>query len=180
MLATSSETVELVKKLDSLAQELSLEKEVVAWRLRLAAMTRNMSHDELYVWLEQLKITRADSEVIRAGVVAGPVLASSLAREEMTDWEVYRVLRTTPVEALLLALAGVSQGVAEARLRRYLAEVRSRTLSVAGDDILALGVKKGPAVGGILERLRELRVQEVIQGREQELEAAREMVEKAR
>jgi tRNA nucleotidyltransferase (CCA-adding enzyme) len=179
-LATSADTIHLICRLDSLVRELCLQAEVVTWRLRLAAMTRNMSHDELYVWLEQLKLKNSDREVICAGVVAGPALVASLAREPMSDWEVYRVLRTTPDEALLLALAGLSPGRAESRLRRYLSELRSRTLSVGGDDVLALGAKKGPAVGRILERLRELRVEEVIVGREPELQAAREMLEKTR
>ena len=48
----------------------------------------------------------------------------------------------------------------------------------AADDLLALGVKKGPPVGRMLERLRELRVKGMIEGRSQELEAARRMVEK--
>ena len=73
-------TVALVKRLDGLVAELGLQDEVVSWRLRLAAMTRNMSHDELYLWLEQLKLKRSDSEIVRAAVVVGPLLASSLAR----------------------------------------------------------------------------------------------------
>jgi tRNA nucleotidyltransferase (CCA-adding enzyme) len=179
-LATGANSVQLVKKLDGLVTELGLEGEVVTWRLRLSAMTRNMTHDELYLWLEQLKLKRSDSAVVRAGVVVGPLLTSSLSREDMSDWEIYRVLRATPDEALVFALGGMESGQAETRLRRYLTELRLRTLSVGGDDILALGVKKGPTVGRILERLRELRVEEVIHGREPELEAAREMLEKAR
>jgi len=74
----------------------------------------------------------------------------------------------------------MAPGLAADRLRRYLTELRTRTLSVGGDDILALGVKKGPGVGRILERLRELRVQELIQGREPELKAARDLVKRSR
>jgi len=113
-------------------------------------------------------------------VVIGPHLAGSLARESMTDWEIYRVLRTTPDEALVFALGTIGPRVSQDRLRRYLMELRSRTLSVGGDDILALGAKKGPAVGRILERLTELRVEEQIRGRGPELQAARQMLEKAK
>ena len=52
-----------------------LEGEVMTWRLRLAAVTRNMDHDELYMWLEKLKLKRADADVIRTDVVMGPLLA---------------------------------------------------------------------------------------------------------
>ena len=109
-----------------------------------------------------------------------PVLATTLSRDDMTDWDTYRSLRHDPVEALVFALAGMELGPAETRVRRYVTEIRHRTLEVTGDDLLALGVKKGPAVGRLLERLRELRVKETIQGREAELEAARQIVEKRR
>jgi hypothetical protein len=51
---------------------------------------------------------------------------------------------------------------------------------VTGDDLLALGMKKGPSVGRLLERLREMRVQEIIKGRGPELEYARRLLEKRR
>ena len=175
-LATGAKTAVLVKRIDALVAELGVEDEVVSWRLRLAAMTRNMEHEELYLWLEQLKLKRSDSAVVRAGVVVGPLLGSSLAAEKMNDWAVFRVLRTTPVEALVFALAGMEPGPAEARIRRYLTEIRHRTLSVSGDDLLALGVKKGPAVGQLLERLREQRVLGKIQGREAELKIASQIL----
>ena len=177
-LATGAKTAALVKRLDSLTAELDVQGEVISWRLRLAAVTRNMTHDELYLWLEQLKLKRSDSEIVRRAVVMGPLLASSLARDEMSDWDVYKALRTTPVEALVFALAGMDDGPAAERVRRYLTVLRHRSLSIGGDDILALGVKKGPPVGRMLERLREARVMGIIEGRGNELEAARHMAEK--
>jgi tRNA nucleotidyltransferase (CCA-adding enzyme) len=178
-LATGAKTVALVKRLDALVGELGVQAEVVTWRLRLAAMTRNMTHDELYVWLERLKLKRSDAQAVTAAVVVGPLLASRLAKAEMRDWDIYRALRSIPVEAVVFALAGLEPGVVDARLRRYLADIRHRTLSVTGDDLLALGMKKGPGVGRVLERLKELRVEAVVVGREAELEAAQRLVEKA-
>ncbi len=179
-LATGAKTAAIVKRLDSLVKELGLESEVVTWRLRLTAMTRNMAHDQVYVWLEQLKLRQSDSSVIRAGVVIAPLLGTMLSRDDMSDWEIYRSLRKEPLEALVFALAGMEAGIAESRLRRYIVDIRHRTLSVTGDDLLAFGAKKGPAVGRLLERLRELRVKEEVQGRETELAAAREILEKRR
>jgi len=179
-LATGEKTVALIVNLDSLVKEMALESEVVTWRLRLAAVTRNMDHDELYMWLEKLKLRRADADVIRAGVVMGPLLAPRLCNETMSDWQVYKVLRRVPVEAVVLALARTDPGPAEARLRRYLGEIRHRRLNVSGDDILALGLKKGPAVGRTLEKLKEMRVEGKIQGRDAELAAAHRLLERIR
>jgi tRNA nucleotidyltransferase (CCA-adding enzyme) len=176
-LATGAKTVTLVKKLDGLVSEMGLGSEVVPWRLRLAAITRNMTHDELYMWLDRLKLKRSDSQAVTAAVVVAPLLASRLAKPEMRDWDIYRTLRSIPLDAVIFGLAGIEPGVVETRLRRYLAEIRHRTLSVTGDDLLAMGMKKGPAVGRVLERLKELRVEGVVQGQAAELEAARQIVE---
>jgi len=179
-LATGAKTVALVQKLDSLVTELGIEGEMISWRLRLASVTRNMTHEELYLWLDKLKIKHSDSAVVRAAVVMGPLLASRLAEPHMTDWEVYRTLRSAPLEALVFALAGMGPGPAPTRMRRYLGEIRHRTLTIGGDDLLGMGMSKGPAVGRVLERLKELRVEGVVQGRESELQAARRLVEKSR
>jgi tRNA nucleotidyltransferase (CCA-adding enzyme) len=179
-LATGQKTVALVHRLDSLVQELGVTSEVVPWRLRLMAITRNMGHDELYMWLDKLKLKRTDSEVVRQGVVLGPHLSPRLERAGMSDWEIDKALRKTSVEAVIFALAGLESDVAATRLRRYLTEIRHRTLSITGDDLHALGMKRNPAVGHVLERLKEMRVEGLVQGREAELEMARQMVENER
>ena len=177
-LATGAKTVTLVQKLDALVAEMGLQDEVITWRLRFAAITRNMAHDELYVWLERLKLRRIDAQAVTAAVVVGPLLASRLAKPEMRDWDIYRALRSIPLDAVLFGLAGIEPGEVESRLRRYLVDIRHRTVSVKGDDLLALGMKKGPAVGRVLDKLQELRVEGMIEGRAAELETARRMVEK--
>ena len=179
-LATDQETIELVRSLDDLSKALNVEDEVVTWRLRLAAIARHMDHDELYVWLDQMKFKRSDGAVIRDGIVVGQHIGTGLDRDDMSDWEIFKALRKTPIEALVFAIAGTPSGRTHDRLKRYLTVLRHRTLSVGGDDIIALGVKKGPAVGKVLEHLRELRVQLEVEGREQELAAAREMLKRRR
>ncbi|HLA83141.1 MAG TPA: CBS domain-containing protein, partial [Thermoleophilia bacterium] len=179
-LATGAKTVGLVRELDSLVEELALGKEVVTWRLRLMAITRNMDHDELYLWLDKLKLRRSDSEVVREGVVLGPHLASQLERETMSDWEIYKTLHKTSADALVFVLAGLDSEAAKERLRRYLKEIRHRTISITGDDLHALGMKRDPAMGRLLERLKEMRVEGMVEGREAELEMARQLVVSAK
>ncbi len=177
-LLTDDDTVQIVKKLDGLVEELGLSDDVQLWRLRLAAIASNMTHDGLYLWMEQLRVKKGDAAVILDGVVVGKHLAASLSQPHMSEWDIYKTLRATSEEALLFALARMSEGQPADRLRSYLTELRHRTLSVSGDDILAMGAKKGPGVGKVLERLREMRVEQAIQGREQEMAAARDLLER--
>ncbi|MCL5734757.1 MAG: hypothetical protein M1274_04075, partial [Actinobacteria bacterium] len=175
-LATGVKTVALVRKLDSCVEELGLGKEVVPWRLRLMAVTRNMNHDELYMWLDKIRLKRSDSAVVRQGVVIGPHVASQLERAGMTDWEIYKGLQKVSIEALVFALAGLESEQAQDHLRRYLTDIRHRTISITGDDLHALGMKRDPAIGRVLEKIKEMRVDGLIQGRDAELEQARQLV----
>ncbi len=177
-LATGERTIELIRRLDRLVAEFGLEAEVVPWRLRLAAVTRNMSHEELFFWTEKLKLRHVDSQVLRKGVVMAPRLREQLDADGMTDWEVYEVLHQVPAEAVLFTLAQTPDGPAAVRLRRFLGEIRHRsTLGVDGADLIALGVREGPQVGRILDELRRLRVEGCLDGREVQLERARRLVE---
>ncbi len=178
-LATGAKTVALVQRLDAAVAEMGLDDEVIPWRLRLAAVTRNMTHDELYVWLERMKFRRADSQAVTAAVVVGPLLATRLAKPDMRDWDIFKTLRSIPLEAVVFGLTTLEPGEVQTRLRRYLADIRKRKLSIGGDDLLSMGMRKGPAVGRVLERLQEQRVEGMIKGRDTELEAARRLVEKS-
>jgi len=175
-LATGERTVELIHCLEELVPGLGLEDEVVPWRLRLAAIARNMSHEELYVWLEKLKLRHADAQVVRTGVVMGPRLEQKLAAEGLTDWSVYQILRKVPTEAVLFTLARARDERAATWLRRYLETLRARQLAISGDEVLEMGVKQGPDVGRVLEQVRRLRVEGRLGGREAELAAARRLV----
>ncbi len=176
-LATGAKTAELVSQIDGVVDEFSLGDEVVSWRLRLMAITRNMDHEELYMWLDKLKLRRSDSDVVREGVVVGPALVHQLTATVMSDWDIYRALRNTSVEAIVFAIASCEACPARDRLRRYLGEIRQRTISVGGEELLAMGMERGPGIGQVLERIKEMRVEGLVEGREAELLAARTLVE---
>jgi tRNA nucleotidyltransferase (CCA-adding enzyme) len=175
-LATGPKTVALINQIDSLVAEMGVGTEVVTWRLRLMAITRNMDHDELYVWLDKLKLRRADSEIVREGVVLSSHLASQLQAEGMSDWQVFKAFRRTSVDALVFALAVTQEESARATVGRYLSDIRHRTISITGDDLHALGMKRHPDMGRILEKIREMRVEGLVEGRNAELEAARRLL----
>jgi tRNA nucleotidyltransferase (CCA-adding enzyme) len=175
-LATGEPTRQMVRRLDALVGSLHLHREVVPWRMRLAAIARNMEHGELFIWLEKLKLKQADATVVRKSVVLGPRLGEQLTREELSDWEVFELLRKVPVESVVLAISRLEEGPAAVRLQDYLLRLRWRRLSVTGGDLLALGVRQGPDIGRLLRELQRLRVEGAVHGRDQELEAARRLV----
>ncbi|HZJ03597.1 MAG TPA: hypothetical protein VFE20_08015, partial [Thermoleophilia bacterium] len=175
-LATGEKTVELIHALDALVEEFGLSAEVTPWRLRLAAITRNMSHEELFIWLEKLRLRHADRQVVRDSVILGPRLVEQLADEDMGDWDVFRLLGKVPTESLVFALGRAPAGAGRERMRRFLGILRNRTLEVIGADIIALGQPEGPEVGRILAELTRQRVEGGLEGRDEQLAAAGALV----
>ena len=66
-------------------------------------------------------------------------------------------------------------GVAAARLGRYLDVTRHVRLEITGEDLLALGVPSSPQMGEVLRSVLHLKLNGVVHGRDQELEAAARM-----
>lgn len=177
-LATGERTVDLIARLDVLVREFGLEGDVVRWRLRLAAVTRNMTHDELFMWLERLRLRHADAQVVRKSVVLGPRMDEQLAAGDLGDWDLYRLLDAAPVESLVFALGHSESVAAQERFRRYLGVLRRRRLKITGADVIALGTRQGPAVGKVLEAVRRGRIEDRIgPGRQAELAAAQSYIE---
>ena len=178
-LATGEKTVALIHRLDELARELGFDDLVIPWRLRFAAITRNMAHDELFIWLEKLKLRHADGQVVRKSVVLSPRLQEQLTAGGLADWDVYQLLSKVPLESVVFALGQAEAAGADdaaARLRYYLRVLRDRQVVMTGADVLALGVHEGPEVGRVLEELRRLRVEGLVTDRWGELAAVRELI----
>jgi tRNA nucleotidyltransferase (CCA-adding enzyme) len=177
-LATGERTVDLIQRLDVLVREFGLEGDVVRWRLRLAAVTRNMTHDELFMWLERLRLRHADAHVVRKSVVLGPRMDEQLAAGDLGDWDLYHLLDAAPVESVVFA-SGYSESVAaKERFGRYLGVLRRRHLQITGADVIALGARQGPGVGKVLEAVRRARIEDRIgPGRPAELTAAQAYLE---
>ncbi|MHB9148834.1 MAG: CBS domain-containing protein [Thermoleophilia bacterium] len=175
-LATGEKTVELIHTLDAVVEEFDVAAEVATWRLRLAALTRNMSHEELFMWLEKLRLRHADREVVRDSVILGPHLMEQVAGEDMGDWDVFHLLRKVPLESLVFVLARAPAGAGRDRVRRFLGVLRSRTLEVTGADVVELGLPGGPEVGRVLAELTRRRVEGGLEGRRDQLAAAKALV----
>lgn len=78
--------------------------------------------------------------------------------------------RHDPVELVLARALGAEW------LDTYLRDWRSVRLEIDGDDLLAAGVKQGPAIGDGLESALRRKLDGEVRGREQELRAALEAV----
>jgi tRNA nucleotidyltransferase (CCA-adding enzyme) len=169
-LAADGEAVRLIRRGRELAAQYGLD--VPAWRIGIAALARRLPPDEVYSWLESLKMRRRDVEQIAHAVTVGPRLVERLRGVEPTAAEVVALAEPYAPDTPLLALALEELPA----LRRYFADLRGVRLEVTGADLAQLGLGESPRVGEVLAELRRRKLNGELDGRDSELAAAQELI----
>jgi len=168
-LAADEEAVSLVRRLGELSRRYGLE--IPSWRLGLTALARKLPPDEVYEWLQRLKVRRRDAEQIAAAVTVGPRLVERL-QNGAEPAEVVALAEPYAPDAPLFAL-----GLADlAPLHAYFERLRDIHLDVTGADLAELGLAESPRVGEILAELRRRKLNGELDGRDSELAAAKELI----
>ena len=168
-LAADEEAVTLLRRLTELRDRYELE--APAWRLGLAVLARRLPPDEVYDWLQRLKVRRRDAERIAAAVTVGPRLVERLERGAEPA-EVVALAEPYAPDAPLFAL-----GLADLEpLNAYFQRLRDVRLEVSGADLAELGLSESPRVGDVLAELRRRKLNGELDGRDSELAAARELI----
>jgi tRNA nucleotidyltransferase (CCA-adding enzyme) len=169
-LAADEEAVTLLARLRALAKQYEID--VPAWRLGLIAFARRLPPDEVYEWLQRLKVRRRDAEQIAAAVTVGPRILERLRDRDVETAEIVSLADRYGPDAPLFALA-----LADVEpLHAYFRGLRDVRLEVTGSDLAELGLGESPRVGEILAELRRRKLNGELDGRESELEAARELI----
>jgi tRNA nucleotidyltransferase (CCA-adding enzyme) len=158
-LAGISADTGLVERVDTLRDE--LDPGAPRWRLRLAVLARE--HPGL---VERLSLRREDQRAVEDAVALAPRLAEAHDVVEISD------LAGRSPDAALLALALRDTPA----LRDWFTRLRDVRLELGGDDLAGLGLPESPRVGEVLEELRRRKLRGELDGREAELEAARELI----
>src|SRR5436189_427446 len=102
-LAADDEAVTLLARLRALAQQYELD--VPGWRLGLIAPARKLPPDEVYDWLQRLKMRRRDAEQIAAAVTVGPRIVERLRNRDVEPAETVALADRYAPDAPLFALA---------------------------------------------------------------------------
>jgi tRNA nucleotidyltransferase (CCA-adding enzyme) len=170
-LVADRETVELLRRLTELRDRYGLA--IPSWRLGLAALARRLPADEVYDWLQGLKVRRRDAEAIAGAVTVGPRLVERLG-EDAAPADVVALADPYAPDAPLFALALADLPP----LHAYFERLRDVRLEVSGSDLAELGLAESPRVGEVLAELRRRKLNGELDGRDSELAAARELIAK--
>ncbi|MGZ4198639.1 MAG: CBS domain-containing protein, partial [Thermoleophilia bacterium] len=173
-LALDDTSAELIAAVDALRRRGKLVREVPAWRARLVVTLRDLEPEELEEWVTRMKFRRSDARVLVRAWLVGTRLERRLARP-LSEADLYEIAHGEPLEALLVAMAMGAGGPAEQRLLQYVRHSRRVRLAVNGRDLLDMGYRQSADLGAVLHSLLRMKLNGLISGRRQELEAARRM-----
>jgi tRNA nucleotidyltransferase (CCA-adding enzyme) len=120
-------------------------------------------------WLSELHLRAEERGAVARAAREAPRIAAELRARDHLPSELRALLGPEPLLSLALALA--TRAPPEPILR-WVTDLRSVRLEISGDDLLAAGVPEGPAVGRALEETLDRKLDGLVSGREQELEAA--------
>jgi tRNA nucleotidyltransferase (CCA-adding enzyme) len=169
-LAADDEAVELLGRMRGLNEHYGTA--IPAWRLAFAVLARRMPPDEVYGWLRRLKVQRRDLERVAAAVTVGPRILERLGAGSAEPADVVAAADPYAPDAPLFAMALEERP----ELDDYFRRLRNVQLEVSGSDLAELGLGESPEVGEILAELRRRKLNGLLDGRESELAAARELI----
>jgi tRNA nucleotidyltransferase (CCA-adding enzyme) len=130
------------------------EDKIEQWFVLLLAITSNLNKRELTAFSKRLKIDNKKnlatingrSEGLRALRIIGAARAPSASR-------IFKLLHPLTLETTLYLIAKTNKPNVKKLISRYITELKDLKPRLKGKDLLTLGVKQGPEVGRILDKL---------------------------
>ena len=169
-LSADADAVQLFERAQEVRDELGAE--VPAWRIGLAALGRHLTSEEAYDWLTRLKVRSRDVDRIAGAITVSPRIVERIRAVKLDPAEVVALADPFAPDAPLLALA--QDDVPE--LRDYFTRLRDVRIEIGGAELAKLGLAESPRVGEVLAELRRRKLNGELDGRESELDAARELI----
>jgi tRNA nucleotidyltransferase (CCA-adding enzyme) len=174
-LAAAGERGPRIASLDTVIERFGLR--LPAWRARLGLLADDRSEGRVAGLTDRLRLRRSDADCVRAAATASARVGERLAAAT-TPADVAELLDPLPLDAAAVLVALGGDGARAAEL--YLGRLRGIRLEIDGTVLRdELGLAQSPRVGEVLAELLRRKRNGQLADRGSELEAARELVERA-
>ncbi|HHD11202.1 MAG TPA: CCA tRNA nucleotidyltransferase [Deltaproteobacteria bacterium] len=152
-------------------------KDVEEWFVYFLCLTDSLSRDGLERFVRWLSL--GGKKRLLSIEKRDELLGLGKTPEKWTQdrVKIYEVLSAYPVE-LLLYFAAKVRGTVEQAVKLYIEELKDIKPLISGTELKALGVKEGPAVGGILDTILKEKLKGRLKSPEEELEFAKRLIGK--
>ncbi len=155
-------------------QAIQAEREDHARRaeLFLGSMVQSIVDNDVESVVQRLNLNSDWAKIVRDVATVSERLRE-LEDEDLTRSRVYRLLHGLHENAIESCAMAARNPKAKGWLRRYLDELQHMRPLLTGSDLMALGVKEGPAVGLLLTELLDARLDGLVESVEDEEEFVR-------
>jgi tRNA nucleotidyltransferase (CCA-adding enzyme) len=136
-------------------------------RYYLALLAHRMSRPELEALADRLKIYRDDLALLRQ-LQDLRECEEELDRRELSDREIYHLLRHASTPALMLYWLCTDLEQVRERLWRYESELRHIEPAVDGEYLKGLGLKPSPLFSQLLNAVRDAKLEGQVHTKEEE------------
>lgn len=143
------------------------------WLLYLLALLEKLDRDERTNVAQRFQLTADYQEIIRTYKSDTRDIFARLQGQNLKRSELYFALNEYPLEVLLYATARMTGDGLRLHITRFLRELRNVKLSINGDDLLEMGVPRGPRVREILNQVTAAMLDGLAPDRESQLATAR-------
>jgi hypothetical protein len=121
--------------------------------------------------LTRFAFTKNERAAIRQSLKISSIL-KKLSASDVSPSQVFKILRVLTEETVLYLWVLSLSPVAARRIERFVSCDRHVALSIGGDDLKAMGIASGNAMGRILEDILCLKIDKKIRTKQEELRAA--------
>ena len=141
-----------------------------AWLLYFMALLEKLDRQERMVVATRLQLTARVQEILRYYKSnTKDIRARLLGRPHPRPADTYFALQEYDREVLLYTLARSSEELIRSQLLAYLQEYQFAKLQISGDDILALGAPRGPAIKHLLDDVLRAHLNGEAPGRDEQM-----------
>jgi tRNA nucleotidyltransferase (CCA-adding enzyme) len=145
------------------------------WLLYLMAMLEKLDRAERFEIAQRFQLTAAIQNMLKSykGDLRD-IHARLLTRQ--SSGSLYFALREYPLEILLYSMARISEPQIREQITVYLRDLRHVELEINGEDVLQLGIPRGPAIREILDQVLRARLDGTADDRNQQLDLAGQII----
>jgi tRNA nucleotidyltransferase (CCA-adding enzyme) len=150
------------------------------WLAHLVSVMASVPSAEVVSWSARMRLRRADSAVLLAGVEAVPRVVKALAgRKQMPGSRLAELLDGLEQE-LVAQVWACGNERARQRVDYYLEHLADVRPLLTGRDLKSLGVPESPRIGEILASVREAALDGVARDRESQMALAKRLAGRAK
>ena len=143
------------------------------------ALFEDVSYDGTLYFCNKFELKRGERLRMMSEKTCGRKALKTLnAKRKILPSKIYHLLEPLSHEVTLLLMAVSRSDIGKGRIMEFFHKYNGMRTAVRGDDLKALGVKAGPHLSRILDRILYKKLDGILKTKEEELEYAKKLVKR--